>query len=74
MKAYVKDWKYAFYYPEDMEKILGYLTKSGTLQVSGKSVEEFYHDFSQDEHGVGWKAPTPDILAEFAEWIAGIDV
>ena len=74
MKVYVKNIKYAYYYPEDMETILGHLTKNGTLQVSGKSIEGFYHDFSQDEYGVGWKAPTPDILAEFADWIAGIDI
>lgn len=74
MKVYVKERKYAFYYPEDMEVILGYLAANGTIHVSGEAIEKFYHDFSQDEYGVGWKEPTADILAEFAEWISIIDV
>ena len=74
MKVYEKNIYYKYYYPEDMERILGYLAKNGTIQVSGKSIEAFYHDFSQDEYSEGWLAPTPDILAEFADWIAGIDI
>lgn len=74
MKVYEKNICYKYYYPEDMETILGYLAKNGTIQVSGKSIESFYHDFSQDEHGTGWIAPTPDILEEFAEWVSGMDI
>lgn len=74
MKAYVKNWRYAYYYPEDMEKILDYLNENGMVQVSRKSVENFYHEFSQDNYGVGWKAPEPEIIAEFADWLSEIDI
>lgn len=74
MKAYIKEYPYLFYYPEDMENILVYLNKNGLVQVSTKAVEGFYHEFSQYEYNIGWKAPTPGILAEFADWLSDIDL
>lgn len=73
MKVYTKETRY-YYYPEDMEKILGYLAANGTIKVSAKEIEGFYHDFSQDVYGVGWKAPQTEIMEHFANWITIIDV
>ena len=73
MKVYIKEQRYAFYYPEDMEQILGYLAKHGTIHASGEAIEKLYHDFSQDEYGVGWEPPTSYVLSAFADWISIID-
>lgn len=70
MKNYVydrrKDEDYEF--PKDMEKILGYLRDNGNRQVTGKTVERLYREFSH-KRGAGWLSPCDPLIKEFADWL-----
>ena len=73
MKAYIKNTNYTFYYPEDMKKILDYLNKNGKLNVSDKTVENLYCDFS-DRYAAGWLCVNEELLEEFADYIAEVEL
>ena len=60
-------------YPEDMYKILGYLTERGTLLIDGETVERYYMRFSEEKYCAGWMTAHDETIAEFADWLAEID-
>ena len=74
MKVYIKKESPVYDRPEDMAKILEYLAENGTLQVSGTSVERFYREFSHECYCAGWMSVREETLAEFADWLAEIDI
>lgn len=74
MRAYVKKEKANYLYPAEMEKILGYLTENGVLNVSGLVVEEIYRHFSHRKYAAVWMSVTPEILEEFADWMARVEI
>lgn len=74
MKAYVKKHEpEPFLYPDEMGKILTYLDANGILQVPAEQVEGYYMMFSE-EHCAGWLIVNDGVLAEFADYLAGIDI
>ena len=54
MKAFERKEETNFTYPEDMEKIIQYVEKRGTLNVSYKTLEKLYYEFSEEKFGAGW--------------------
>lgn len=74
MKVYTKNKAGGYRYPEDMKRILDYLSEHGTLHVSGSTVEEMYGDFSEDRYCAGWMSVDDDLLEEFADWLDEIDL
>lgn len=73
MKAYIKN-KSDFDYPEEMEKILAYLEKYGTLNISPKEVELKYSEYSEDRWCASWIAVRDHILPDFANWLSEVEV
>ena len=73
MKAYTKRCEPTFYYPEQMTKILKYLETHGTLHVNARTVEKLYFDFSET-HCASWLIVSDEILEEFADYLAEIDL
>lgn len=73
MKAYIQN-KSEFSYPEDMERILAYLEKHGTLNISHREVERLYREYSEDSWCAGWVEATDHKIAGFAKWLSEIEV
>lgn len=69
MKAYKRHDKYNFAYPDDMEKILNYLTKHGEILVNDSTIESLYYDFSYEEYAAGWMGVDEQMLEEFEDWL-----
>ena len=61
-------------HPDEMAKILGHLNLGGTLRASGYTVERLYREFSDEKYAAGWMTVSPEILEEFADWLAAIDL
>lgn len=74
MKVYIRHNGDCYDYPLQMEKILNYLTERGTLIVPGQTVERLYRDFSDEKYDASWMSVTPEILEEFADWLAGVEI
>lgn len=74
MKAYVKfKPREVFRYPEDMVKIIEYLTMRGRLFVQEDTVETLYYRFCDEKFSAGWITPNEDNLEQFADWLADLD-
>lgn len=82
MKAFIRNAETTFRHPEDMAKILAYLNERGKLQVSAKTIEELYSDFSEEKYCAGWMGVPdtsedgdfPYLLEDFADWLSEIDI
>lgn len=74
MRVYFRNTEECYDYPCQMEKILGYLSKHGTLIVPGTVVEKLYRDFSDECFAAGWMDITEEILESFADWLASIEL
>lgn len=66
--------EFEYDYPEEMAAILNHLNKKGTLLASGPTVQRLYREFSNEHYSAGWISVSPAILAEFAYWLAHIDL
>lgn len=73
-RVYIKNNEHNYRYPDEMERILAYLAENGSLAVSGPVVEQMYRDFSEECYSAGWMVATPEILEEFADWLAEIEI
>lgn len=75
MKVYIKnDTDYSrFSRPRDMEAIMVYLNDHGKLTVSADTVERLYYQYS-DERCCGWRIVDEETLADFADWLAELDL
>lgn len=73
MKAYIQN-KSEFEYPEDMERILAYLERHGTLNISNREVERLYREYSENSWCAGWVEATDRKIAGFAKWLSEVDV
>lgn len=72
MKVYER--KYSdFRYPDDMKKIMDYLNERGKINVSAKTIEDLYYDFSDRSCAV-WLYVDDDILKDFEEWLTEVDI
>lgn len=60
MKAFEPFKKYDYEYPEEMEKILNYLQEHGKFNVSGKTIESLYYDFSDERYDAIWMVVSAD--------------
>lgn len=69
MKIWERNKAVLYDYPDDMEKILKYLTENGKLYVSGQTVEKLYREFSGYVYCAGWIGVSKDIIEEFAGWL-----
>ena len=70
MRVYIKTREETYSYPEQMEIIMNYLQRNGTLLVSGKTIENLYRDFCEDKYAAGWMiiySEDDPILEEFSE-------
>ena len=57
-----------------MAQIMMYLQNHGILCVTMKTVEEMYCDFCHEKDYSIWQTPDNDILEEFADWLAKIEL
>ena len=73
MKVYKRHDKYKFGYPDDMEKILNYLSKHGEILVNDTTIESLYHDFSYEKYSAGWLNVDKQTLKEFEEWLSNYE-
>lgn len=75
MKAFEPFKKYDYEYPEEMEKILNYLQEHGKFNVSGKTIESLYYDFSDERYDAIWMVVSADwILEKFADYLSDIEI
>jgi len=74
VKIYVKTEEHAYVYPADMALITNHLARNGALFATGPTVEQMYSKFSEDRYAAGWMSVTPEILEEFADWLAAIEI
>ena len=74
MKAYTKRDECTFDYPDEMAKILEYLEAHGTLHDSARTVQSLYRDYSCERWSAGWIGVNDEILEEFADYLAEIDI
>lgn len=67
-----------FRHPEDMSKIISYLSEHGEIQVSTKTIERLYEDFSEDSYCAGWMSLDGDfpsvVLVNFAGYLESIEI
>lgn len=66
-------------HPEDMEKILTYLSSNGKLNISPASVERLYGDFSNELYDFyddrwEWAPVTEEVLDRFADWLNDYEI
>lgn len=54
MRVYVKHTSQDLDHQDEMERILDYLNKHGTLLVNSSTVKRLYHEFCEYEHWVRW--------------------
>ena len=73
MKAYIQN-KSKFDYPEDMERILAYLERYGTLNISHREVERKYMEYCENYWCAGWLEATDNKVAGFAKWLSEVEV
>lgn len=73
MKVYKRHEKCKFAYPDDMEKILNYLSKHGEILVNDSTIESLYYDFSYDKYCAGWMSVDEQMLEEFEDWLNDYD-
>ena len=73
MKAYTPHSECSFDYPDDMAKIMAYLTEHGQVNVHPKTIERLYRNFS-DTYAAGWMDVDDDRLEEFANWLSEVEV
>lgn len=69
MKVYKRHNKYNFAYPNDMEKILNYLSKHGEILVDDSTIENLYYDFSDIKYDASWMSVNEQMLEEFEDWL-----
>lgn len=69
MKVYKKHDKYKFIYPDDMEKILNFLSKHGEIFVSDSTIEDLYFEFSNERYSASWVSVNERLLEEFTDWL-----
>ena len=69
MRVYIRHEKYNFAHPDDMEKIIDYLTKHGKILVSYKTIEDLYYTFSHIRYSAGWLNVREETLEEFSDWL-----
>ena len=74
MKVFEPFRKYNYEYPEEMEKILNYLQEHGKVNVSGKTIESLYYDFSDERYDAIWISVSSQTLEEFADYLSEISI
>ena len=74
MKAFERNQLNNFRYPEEMAKILDYLGKHGTLNISPEEVERLYEDYSEQEWCASWIIVNDARLSDFAEFLENIEI
>lgn len=74
MKVFEPFKNYDYKYPEEMEKILMYLSEHGKLNVLDKRIESLYYDFSDDVFCASWIGVSRENLERFADYLSEIDV
>lgn len=74
MRVYEKYGSQDFTYPDEMERILDYLNRHGTLLIKPFTVQTLYYKFSEDKYCASWVIATNDVLDEFANWLDELDI
>ena len=65
----------SFAYPEEMGRIMSYLSAHGVVNVPAEAIENYYQAFSEDRYCAGWMCVCNEfILAEFANWLSELEV
>ena len=73
MKVYERNCS-KFTYPDEMEKILKYLTEHGNILVDSSTIEDLYYEFSSRKYEASWMRVNEQILEEFEEWLSELDI
>ena len=68
MKAY-RRYEEKFMFPEDMKRILDYLSQNGDVFVGDAIIEGMYQQFSEEVYCAGWMELTDEMLKEFEAWL-----
>lgn len=67
MKVYKR--KHDFTFPEDMKKILDYLSIYGYILIEEATIEKLYYEFCEERYDAGWMCIYDEILDEFENWL-----
>jgi hypothetical protein len=62
-----------FDHPRDMDTILTYLEDKGKINVSYKTIENLYYEYS-DSVCCGWRIVDEESLEEFMEWLEEYEI
>ena len=73
MKAFERFRATKFDHPKDMDIILAYLEDIGKVNVSYKTVENLYYEYS-DSVCCGWRTVDEESLEEFAEFLEDYEI
>lgn len=68
MKAYRRH-EEKFMFPDDMKRIIDYLSQNGDVFVADKVIEKMYKQFSAEVYCAGWMELTDEMLKEFEIWL-----
>ena len=73
MKPFERFKAMQFNHPQDMDTILTYLEDKGKINVSYKTIEKLYCEYS-DGVGCGWRIVDEESLEEFMEWLEEYEI
>ena len=59
--------------PQDMDTILTYLEDKGKINVSYKTIEKLYYEYS-DSVCCSWRIVDEESLEEFMEWLEEYEI
>lgn len=62
-----------FDHPRDMDIILAYLEDKGKINVSYKTIEKLYYEYS-DSVCCSWRIVDEESLEEFMEWLEEYEI
>jgi hypothetical protein len=62
-----------FDHPQDMDIILAYLEDKGKINVSYKTIENLYYEYS-DSVCCSWRVVDEESLEEFMEWLEEYEI
>lgn len=70
MRVYERyDYDDHLFYPEDVERIINYLSNYGRVLVKDSTIENLYDEFSRYKCDEAWMPVDCKTLMEFEDWL-----
>ena len=73
MKPFKRFKSIKFDHPQQMEIVIAYLEDIGTINVSYKTIENLYYEYSESVC-CGWRTVDEESLEEFADWLEEYEI